>query len=52
MMQSADERTAFSELQDMPTILPCGSCVEVDRWEDATDGEGAGSAYRTQVISS
>lgn len=38
-----------SELQDVPNILPCGSCVEVDRWED-TDGEdGPGLAYRSQV---
>jgi hypothetical protein len=39
----------FSEIQDMPTILPCGSCFEVDRWEDATDDEGPGSAFRHQV---
>lgn len=43
-----DRHPLGSELQDVPTILPCGSCVEVDRWEDVED-EGPGSVYRSQV---
>jgi len=46
-----DHRPMGSELQDVPNILPCGSCVEVDRWEDTDGDEGPGSKHRSQVSS-
>lgn len=39
----------MSEFQDVPNLLPCGSCVEVDRWEDADGNDDPGSVYRSQV---
>lgn len=44
-----DHRPIGSEFQDVPNILPCGSCVEVDRWEDTDGDDGPGSVYRSQV---
>lgn len=43
------QRQIGSELQDVPNLLPCGSCVEVDRWEDTEGDDEPGAVYRSQV---
>jgi hypothetical protein len=38
-----DHRSGWNELQLAPNILPCGSCVEVDNWEDTGNDRRLGT---------